>query len=50
MTVPQNKTQASDKTQALDSDLLAQFAVLVGERYALFQEDEKAKFLVEWRG
>lgn len=49
MTVPQNKNQASNKTQALDSELLAQFASLVGERYALFQEDEKAKFLVEWR-
>ncbi len=49
MTVPQNKNQASNKAQALESELLAQFASLVGERYALFQEDEKAKFLVEWR-
>jgi len=42
-------TVVHNKTQVLSDELLGQFASLVGERYALFQKDEKAKFLVEWR-
>ena len=42
-------TKPDDLNQSLDSELLAQFVSLVGEPYALFQEDDKRKFLVEWR-
>ena len=42
-------TKPDDLNQSLDGELLAQFALLVGEPYALFQEDDKRKFLVEWR-
>lgn len=42
-------TKPDDLYQSLDSELLAQFASLVGEPYALFQEEDKRKFLVEWR-
>ncbi len=42
-------TKPDDQNQSLDSELLAQFASLVGERYALFQEEDKRKYLVEWR-
>ena len=42
-------TKPDDLNQSLDSELLAQFASLVGEPYALFQEGDKCKYLVEWR-
>ena len=42
-------TKPDDQNQSLDSELLVQFASLVGEPYALFQEGDKRKYLVEWR-
>ncbi|MBO6550074.1 MAG: FAD-binding oxidoreductase [Rhizobiales bacterium] len=42
-------TKPENQNQSLDGELLAQFVSLVGEPYALFQEEDKRKFLVEWR-